>query len=407
MAKFCFNCGTQLPDGTAFCTNCGTQLPDAPAPAPQPQSVQQPEWQPAPQAAPQYPQQQYYQQPQGYYPPQSAPAKKSKKWLWAIVALLVIGAVIAVLFITGVFGGGSNIDGTWKSEDGLTIVFDGDKMINATGEELGFRLEGNKIILINGNRTQEYLYSLEGDTLTFYEYYDEDMTDPVFILHRKTEGGSEETSGEPSSSEPEPSSSEPEPEPDPVPVPDFEELGITPHLMQPGITRAYVTGDRNDENATAVGTLCVDSYVKGAISDEARAFLQDLGVDLTVYTSRKATFTMSFPSGVTPGIFYEFEDYYDITTYDDYDYAALDEDRYWYEARVTVDGVEKSIYICNVTGLGESEAYMGTIDVEVIVPDGYDGFCYAFIDSRIDEVDVQSEYFDYYEADNILFFRFD
>ncbi|MBR4439338.1 MAG: zinc ribbon domain-containing protein [Clostridia bacterium] len=402
MAKFCFNCGTQLPDDTAFCTNCGTKLPVPAAPQSEPQPVQQP----APQPEPQYqPQQQYYQQPQGYYPPQSAPAKKSgKKWLWAIIALVVAaGIAVGILFLTGVIGG-DKLTGTWISNQDDVMVLNADGTGTLNDADITYRTKDGIITIVMGSSEYSYTYKISGDNMLFYE---DDRSFPTVSFTRDTgeTPRSSEEPGEPSSSEPEPSSSEPEPEPEPVP--DFEELGITPYLLQPGITQSYVTGERNDETATAVGTLLVESYTKGAVSDEARAFLQELGVDLTGYTARRAKFTMSFPSGVVPGIFYEFEDYYDITTYDNYDYAALDEERYWYETQVEINGVKKSIYIYNVTGIAESEAYMGTIDVEVIVPDDYDGFCYAFIDSRIgDDVDVQSEYFDYYEPGNILFFRF-
>ena len=404
MAKFCFNCGTQLPDGTVFCANCGTRLPDDAAvqPEPQAQFTAQPVQRPQPQTTQYYQQPQQYYQPQGAYQPAPAP-KKSKKGLFiAIAAILVAGIAIGVLFLTGVFGGGDKLVGTWISntDDVMVLNADGTGTLNDAG--ITYRTNDGIITITLGSTSYSYTYKLDGDRMLFYE---DDRSFPTVSFTRDT-GETPRSSEEPSSSEePEPSSSEPEPEPEPVP--DFEELGITPHLMQPGITRSYVTGDRNDENATAVGVICVDSYTKGAISDEASAFLQGLGVDLTGYTARKASFSMSFPSGVDPHIFYEFEDYYDITTYDGYDYAALDEDRYWYEAQVEINGVKKSVYIYNVTDVGESEAYLGTIDAEVIVPDGYDGFCYAFIDSRLgDDVGVQSEYFDLYEPDNILFFRF-
>ena len=392
MARFCTDCGAPLPDGTAFCTNCGKAVPAAAQP--QPQYYQQP----APATQPQY-----YQQPQGYSQ-QPAPAKKSgKAWIWVIIALVAAaGIAVGVLFLTGVFGG-ENLTGTWKSnlDDTLILNEDGTGVLNEA--DITYRTSDGviTITLTHSDAEYSYTYKISGDSMLFYE---DDHSFPSVSFTRVT-GDTPSSSEEPD----EPSSSEePEPDPEPEPVPDFEELGITPHLLQPGIERIYVTGDRNDDNAAAVGTLCVDSYVKGAVSDEARAFLQELGVDLTGYTSRKASFSMSFPSGVAPWIFYEFEDYYDITTYDYYDYAALDDGRHWYDVHVDIDGVKKTVYVYNVTGFAESEAYMGTIDVEVIVPDGYDGFCYAFIDSRLgNDVGVQSEYFDYYEPDNILFFRFD
>ncbi len=75
---FCSNCGAQVEDGAAFCDSCGARLVSARRP--------------------------------------SAPAAKgSKKGLViTLAALLVIGIVIGVLFLTGVLGGGAKgVEGTW------------------------------------------------------------------------------------------------------------------------------------------------------------------------------------------------------------------------------------------------------------------------------------------------------
>lgn len=60
MAKYCTNCGKEIPDNIAFCTECGTPAP-APAPQAAPKQQEAPVSAPPPPAAP---------QPQ----PQAAPA---------------------------------------------------------------------------------------------------------------------------------------------------------------------------------------------------------------------------------------------------------------------------------------------------------------------------------------------
>ncbi|MBQ7661000.1 MAG: zinc ribbon domain-containing protein [Clostridia bacterium] len=103
MAKFCPNCGSPLSEGTKFCPSCGTP---APQPAPQPQTYQQP--QPTyQQPQPTY-QQPAYQQPQptyqqpAYQQPMQAPTpakKKGKDGRIAVVALVLVAAIVASIFL--------------------------------------------------------------------------------------------------------------------------------------------------------------------------------------------------------------------------------------------------------------------------------------------------------------------
>ncbi len=89
---FCTNCGAQLPEGSSFCNYCGAKLASAPAPRP---------------AAPTYAAP-AYGAPAGYPAPAPAPRKSHTGLIIGIVAALVlIGAVIGILFATGVLGGGS------------------------------------------------------------------------------------------------------------------------------------------------------------------------------------------------------------------------------------------------------------------------------------------------------------
>jgi hypothetical protein len=84
---FCSNCGAQVPDGAAFCDSCGARLESARRP--------------------------------------SAPAAKGSKkgLLIGLAAVLVIGLVIGVLFLTGVLGAKGPV-GTWE-----TYLYDRDDAI--------------------------------------------------------------------------------------------------------------------------------------------------------------------------------------------------------------------------------------------------------------------------------------
>ena len=102
MAKFCTNCGKELPEGAAFCTGCGARVQEAgpapePAAEPAPQAAAEPAAQPVvpalvPEPEPRQEQQSQYReqprqeeyqspyrtepQPQGDYPPKPEKGKK-------------------------------------------------------------------------------------------------------------------------------------------------------------------------------------------------------------------------------------------------------------------------------------------------------------------------------------------
>ncbi|MCL1896129.1 MAG: zinc ribbon domain-containing protein [Clostridiales bacterium] len=121
MAKFCKNCGAQVEEGAGFCPGCGAAMEGQPvqgyAPPPaQPQYAPppaQPQYAPPP-AQPQYappPAQPQYAPPPAqpqYAPPpaqpQYAPQKKPPKWLW--IAIIAAAAVVALLLIMNLAGGG-------------------------------------------------------------------------------------------------------------------------------------------------------------------------------------------------------------------------------------------------------------------------------------------------------------
>ena len=89
MSKFCSNCGNQLDDNARFCNNCGTQIAT-----------------PTPEATPVEPQHTTSEVPP-VEPQQPAPKKPNKKKILiaAIAVIVAIGAIIGILFATGVIGG--------------------------------------------------------------------------------------------------------------------------------------------------------------------------------------------------------------------------------------------------------------------------------------------------------------
>ena len=138
---FCSNCGAQVEDGAAFCDSCGARLVSARRP--------------------------------------SAPAAKgSKKGLViTLAALLVVGIVIGVLFLTGVLGGGAkSVEGTWvclqTDREGyqarLVLVLEkggeGYAYREEDGEKTFFPMSWDEDTLFDGSDPAAYTW--EGDTLT-------------------------------------------------------------------------------------------------------------------------------------------------------------------------------------------------------------------------------------------------
>lgn len=153
---FCSKCGAQVADGAAFCDSCGARLGIAP-------------------------------QPVRNNPVYSAPAPKKRKTglLIGLAALLVVGIVIGVLFLTGVLGGGAKgvvgggtktVVGTWvcthTDMDGrqarmvLVLEKDGEGYAyrEEDGEKTFFPMSWDEGTLFDGSDPAAYTW--EGDTLT-------------------------------------------------------------------------------------------------------------------------------------------------------------------------------------------------------------------------------------------------
>lgn len=101
MSKFCSNCGTQLDDNARFCNNCGTQI-----------DVPTAETTIDPQIA--------YQTPQK--PTPQKPNKK--KILITVIAVIVaIGAIIGILFATGIIGKKNDPNKAENTPESIVKVF--------------------------------------------------------------------------------------------------------------------------------------------------------------------------------------------------------------------------------------------------------------------------------------------
>jgi hypothetical protein len=146
---FCSKCGAQVPDGAAFCDSCGARLEAGPQPAP------------------------------GYLGYDTAPAPKKRKTglVIALAALLVVGIVIGVLFLTGVLGSGAKgVEGTWTltqtEGDGrqatLVLVLEKDgggyAYRESKGERTYFPITWDDVTIYDGDSPASYTW--EGDTLT-------------------------------------------------------------------------------------------------------------------------------------------------------------------------------------------------------------------------------------------------
>ncbi len=131
MAKFCFQCGNQLPDDALFCDKCGT--PTTPAAAPVEAPVQAaPQYsynyaeQPAPVAPAPAPVQAVSAHPEGSQKPNDgiqkaidhlkANPKKFYIGIGAIAAVLVV-----VILLTSLIGGGKGSVSTWQGALDNTI----------------------------------------------------------------------------------------------------------------------------------------------------------------------------------------------------------------------------------------------------------------------------------------------
>ncbi len=126
MAKFCTNCGNEIPEGVAFCTECGTKISESPNQAPVIEQPVKVEEQKAPEpvmAAPPPPPQNTYQAPpqqqpyqQPYQPPSqpreiTAEAVKGTKYepisAWGFIGIMflmcipLVGLIFTIVWACG------------------------------------------------------------------------------------------------------------------------------------------------------------------------------------------------------------------------------------------------------------------------------------------------------------------
>jgi len=159
---FCSKCGAQLDGAMKFCTACGTPTT--------PQQAQPPVQQQQPYMQPQYQQPQVYAQPQVQQPyaPAPPPAKKKSKAPLVIVAVIIIGGLVAAGIFTkgfGLFGGGGKGGAiTVYGVTGNNAALAGGQAVQPGAElKAGSRLE-------TGAATCVYLKVAEDSILKMDEY---------------------------------------------------------------------------------------------------------------------------------------------------------------------------------------------------------------------------------------------
>ena len=128
-----------------------------------------------------------------------APKKSKKGLVIAIVVILLLGLAAIALFVWPGFlnGGSGGLSGTWVSKDGTTIKIDGSKLVGANGQTYKLETSGNKFNVIDEgeDEVEEYLYKLDGDTLTLYDTEDTGLTQPIVVFTRQGGSGSKGGSG--------------------------------------------------------------------------------------------------------------------------------------------------------------------------------------------------------------------
>jgi hypothetical protein len=168
MSRFCRNCGAPITEEDAFCKTCGAKVDEVPqmnanaaAPAPPPVYT-----------------------PGAGMPYVPAPPKKSRLGLilGIVGGVVVIGAVLLVLFLMGVLGGGvdySDIEGKWYSST-VMIDFDDDGTLRIVTDEDTIRGEftydpdkEEGVIMADDRDYDDLDFALNRDTLIIddVEYY--------------------------------------------------------------------------------------------------------------------------------------------------------------------------------------------------------------------------------------------
>ena len=179
---FCKNCGREMIKGAAFCTYCGAKVEEE-APTPSYEQFYA------------YPQgettaQSYAQSP---YAPPTPPRKRSKAWVWIIIA--ISAAIITGLIIWGVVGFfNPDSDLTPVSEPASGTILSGS---SGYGSEITIVATETESVVIklkdtNGNEVLSF-YVRAGDTVTI-NVPDEYMY--VYFATGKTWYGEEEMFGQ-------------------------------------------------------------------------------------------------------------------------------------------------------------------------------------------------------------------
>lgn len=350
------------------------------------------------------------------YAAKPAPQKKSKRPLIiAVAAAAAVCVAVVALLAAGVFKRHESIDGYWVTDDGFSITVEGDRLVDSSGDEYRIEFSGDVITMYISDDAAEgageyfvgYAYELEGDTLYLYNTSDVDREYPerVFVRSEAPSDSGGDT-GSSSDDDPEPSSDEPDDE-----TPDFETLGIADDLMEQGVVYPMTTKDYNDEGATVKGTLEVVDYVRSALTENAAAFAEDMGVDLTGYESRIVTVKVNFDSR-SADVAYLSADYYNAKLFEDNfePIGVSDSGTQYAKSKIRYNGREYPVYMLGDAGFYEDDTVYKTTDVwEAIVPEGYDGVCVGYYNTQlVDNIPdgVSTAYsYDYYKKGDMYYFR--
>lgn len=158
---YCKKCAAYVPENAKFCANCGLQDPtpywqknDTVRPQPQSPFREQPK--------PNYQQQPIYKQQPSYQQRPQVQVKTQAQKLTELVKnkkkpIMAIVAVMAIVLIVAVITNGSNLKGTWKSEDGsYSITF---------SDSTNGYIYDHGIVYSSSDRLLNFTYDTEGKIL--------------------------------------------------------------------------------------------------------------------------------------------------------------------------------------------------------------------------------------------------
>ena len=182
--------------------------------------------------------------------------------------------------------------------------------------------------------------------------------------------------------------------------------------MVQGVTYPYATSDYMSEDGDSVsGTIKVTDYTRGPLTENAKKFAEDMEVDLTGYESCVVTVEINFECQ-TPDVAYLAADYYHTKLFEDNfnPVGVSDTGTQYATSKIIFNGEEITVYMLGDAGRYEDESAYKTIDVwEAIVPEGYDGVCFGYYNTKLlDQLPdgVTKAYsYDYYRKGDMYYFR--